>query len=543
MAQETIAERWKFLDGQRLMKLERARKCASLTIPSLMPPEGWNEEVQLPQPYSSVPARGVTNMASRILSAMLPLNDAPFFRFELQSGMEPNQEIWNFLEALSYQVHNKLSSKNLRETIYTALQHLIVVGDALVIVEDSLNFRVLRLDQYVVRRDVEGQIQEIIYLEYISDPNEEDVFTTGYQSHTSDSRKGYEVHYVRLTIKEEGDGWDFVSEDGEGVEQNRGEYEISPYIPLRWASVTGENYGRSHCEDIIGDIQTLEHFTEALTEGITAASAFWIGIDPAGITELDDIAGADNGDFISARSQDIFTISPSGTMSPQIQATQTGVEQMRREIGNAFLLSGSAIPSGDRVTATAVRMIGSELETILGGAFSAISRDLMEPIVNRVTFLMLQAGEIDPRLTEQFSKDGILTIEIVTGLQALSRDSDLQKLMQMGEMVRNLPEPALALFKWEEFARSLVTAVGFDANNWVKSEEEAQQQQMELAQAQQQIETQGQMSQGVGQMVTDAMGQAAQQDMQETGGEGISEIIEGNPQIAQQLQQLTSGGA
>jgi hypothetical protein len=539
MVEETIAERWRHLDQQRYMKLERSRKCASLTIPSLLPPEGWTEEDQLPQPYSSVPARGVTNMASRILSAMLPLNDTPFFRFELQSGMEPNQEVWNFLESLSYQVHNKLSSKNLRETIYTVLQHLIVVGDSLVIVEDSLNFRAIRLDQYVVRRDVEGTVEEIIYLEYISKGNDVGI-ADGYQtSFNTADKKGYEVHYVRLT-KEEGI-WIQVSEDADGVQQSSGEYEVSPFIPLRWSSVTGENYGRSHCEDIIGDIQTLESYTEALSEGIAAGSAFWIGVDPSGITELDDLASSENGSFVAARQQDVFTISPSGTMNPQIQATQIGVENMRREIGNAFLLSGSAIPSGDRVTATAVRMIGSELETILGGAFSSISRELMEPIVSRVVHIMLQNEEIDPRLAEQFAAEGILTVEIVTGLQALSRDSDLQKLMQMGEMVRNLPEPALALFRWEEYARALVTAVGFDSKNWVKSEEEAKKQQMELAQAQQEIATQGQMKQGMGQMVTDSMSQAAAQDMEATGGAGIQEAMASNPEMAQQIQQMMGG--
>ena len=64
MAEDKIVERWRLLDGQRLMSLERARKCAALTIPSLLPPEGLTEEHQLPQPYSSVAARGVTNMAS-----------------------------------------------------------------------------------------------------------------------------------------------------------------------------------------------------------------------------------------------------------------------------------------------------------------------------------------------------------------------------------------------------------------------------------------------------------------------------------------------
>ena len=137
----------------------------------------------------------------------------------------------------------------------------------------------------------------------------------------------------------------------------------------------------------------------------------------------------------------------------------------------------------ERVTATAVRMIGSELETVLGGAYSAISRDLMVPIINRTVYLMLQNKEIDERLTKQFSEDGILSVEIVTGLQALSRDTDLQKLMQMGEMVRNLPEESLRLFKWDEYAKQLVTAIGFDANNWIKSEQDVQQQQMKMEEA------------------------------------------------------------
>lgn len=540
MQEKTIAERWNFLDAQRQAKLQRARTCAALTVPSLLPPQGWTEDDQLPQPFSSVPARGIMNMASRILSAMLPLNDSPFFRFEMASGMEPTGEIYNYLETLSYQVHRKLSTKNLRESIYLVLQHLIVLGDVLLIQEDDMSFRIIRTDQYVCRRTVEGDVKEIIYLEYIPIGNDESaqgaVYGQGYQ----ETRKGFRTHFVRLTVDDD-KIWSYEQEDGDGQSVDKGTYNVSPFIPLRWSSVAGDNYGRSHCEDIIGDIQTLESFTEALIEGTAAGSAFWIAVDPAGITELDDIAGTPNGGFVAARQQDVFTLSPSQTMNPQIQATQSGVETMRREVGNAFLLSGSAIPSGDRVTATAVRMIGSELETVLGGAFSAIARDLMEPIVRRSVFLMLNKEEIDPRLTDQFSENGILTIEIVTGLQALSRDSDLQKLMQMGEMVRNLPEPALMLFRWEEYARALVTSLGFDAGNWIKSESEVQQEQTELAQQQQQMQLQGQLSQGVGQAATQTMQAAAQQDIEQSGGANIQEML-GDPAIQQQLQAALGGG-
>ena len=174
-----------------------------------------------------------------------------------------------------------------------------------------------------------------------------------------------------------------------------------------------------------------------MLEGMAAASAFWIGINPAGVTNIEDEAGRDNGSYISARREDVFTLSPSDTLTPQIQSISAAVEAMRREVSVAFLMSAGAIPSGDRVTATAVRMIGSELETILGGAFSSIAREMMVPIVKRAVFVMIDEGLIDPELAEEFSEDGKLSVEIVTGLQALSRDTDLTKLIQLGEMVRN----------------------------------------------------------------------------------------------------------
>jgi hypothetical protein len=260
---------------------------------------------------------------------------------------------------------------------------------------------------------------------------------------------------------------------------------------------------------------------------MAAASAFWMGIDPAGITEVDDIADLPNGAWVPARQQDIFTISPSHTMNPQVGTAQSAMELMRREIGQAFLMSSSSIPSGDRVTATAVRMIGSELETVLGGAFSAIARDLMEPIVKRTVFLMIDTEELDKRMYEQFfDKDGSLSVEVITGLQALSRDTDLQKLMQMGEMVRNLPPESHATFKWDEYARALITSLGFDARNWVRSQEEIQQAQAQQMQMQQQQQASQQMGTAVAGALGNAMTNAANQDVAQNGGQGIMNTLQ-----------------
>jgi hypothetical protein len=259
---------------------------------------------------------------------------------------------------------------------------------------------------------------------------------------------------------------------------------------------------------------------------MAAASSFWMGIDPAGITEIDDIADLPNGAWVPARSQDVFTITPSQTMNSQVGTAQSAMELMRREIGQAFLMTSSAIPSGDRVTATAVRMIGSELETVLGGAFSAIARDLMEPVVRRMVFLMIDNQELDTRMYEQFfDKDGSLSVEVITGLQALSRDTDLQRLMQMGDMVRNLPPESLATFKWDEYARALITSLGFDSRNWVRGAEEIRAEQMQQQQMMLQMQQQQAMSQATAQAAGSAMTNAANMDLMQTGGQGIIDVL------------------
>ena len=506
MNDSTLQERFRILDGNRSQKLARARFCSSLTIPMLLPPEGWEEGRTLPQPYSSVASRGVTSLSSRILSALMPLNDAPFFRFILKDGSASPHELEQYLEVLAYQVYRKLTSGNLRETVYHALQHLVVCGDVLVAMDDSFLFTVYRLDQFVVQRDVMGEVMEIIHLEYEAlDPN-----ALLYQQTDIEYRHGYKTLYCQYT-KNADKTWSYRKEDCHGNVEASGQYTVLPMTVLRWYSITGENYGRSHCEDILGDIKALEAYTKAQIEGMAAASAFWIAVDPAGVTEMDDIASAQNGTFVPARQQDLFVLTPAATVSPQIGAASQAVENMRREIGQAFLMSAQAIPSGDRVTATAVRMIGSELETVLGGAFSAIARTLMEPIVQRTVALMLESGDLDPRLYEQFFEaDGTISISIVTGLQALSRDSDLQKLMQLGEMVRNLPPEALATFRWDAYASALITSLGFDPRMWIKSEEEIVAAQQEAQAQQAALETKQTTSSAVGSAFAGAAGSAAE---------------------------------
>eukprot|EP01037_Dinobryon_pediforme_P019961 gene19961-20476_t len=80
----TAAGRYTQLESVRSPTLLRARECATLTIPSLMPPQGHGTSTVLPTPYQGIGARGVNNLASKLLLALFPPN-SPFFRLDVDT--------------------------------------------------------------------------------------------------------------------------------------------------------------------------------------------------------------------------------------------------------------------------------------------------------------------------------------------------------------------------------------------------------------------------------------------------------------------------
>ena len=90
--------------------------------------------------------------------------------------------------------------------------------------------------------------------------------------------------------------------------------------------------------------------------------------------------------------------------------------------------------------------------------------------------------------------------------------------MQMGEMVRNLPEQAAAMFKWDEYGKALITSLGFSPDSWIKTEQAIQQEQMEMQQQQMAMQAQQQAQMGGQEAMTQVAQQMAMQGMQNMPG-------------------------
>ena len=513
-----IESEFQKLDQRRHNKLMRARDCARLTVPTLFPREGFTESMDLPDVFSSMAARGVMSLASRIVSAMYPLNQQPFFTFEpdmkfIPEGADINDMLAS-LSRLDKKIMNKLSHTNLRQELFVLMQHLIVLGDALFEIQDDYQFRVHRVDHFVVQRYPDGRIKKIILREWV-DPEalpEEWEYAMGESEHRAYSETDYDTFatsingmnnapsrnhkpfYTKIEWENDRQVWECVKEYC-GVEVDRGEFTVCPYIPQSWSRIAGEDYGRSLVEEHIGDIRTLEALTKSLVEAAMANSEHRIGIDPNGITEVDDLLDSQNGDFVPARQTDVFSIQllrqidlgPMAAIRQDIQAS----------LGKVFLLQSAMQRDAERVTATEIRAMAQELDQSLGGVFSGIAQSIQIPIVKRTVILMAKDKLIDTEIVKLIQDDGILSLKVRTGLEALNREIESSLLVQWASLA--MSNPSLQGFVDQYgFLTRMTTSMGLDTAGLVKSPQQLQAEQQQAAQASMQAMVQEQMISSMG---------------------------------------------
>ena len=77
----TAQGRYEACESERETFLDRARDSSKLTLPTLIPPSNYSNATKYSTPFNSVGARGVNNLASKLLLSLVPPN-APFFRLK-----------------------------------------------------------------------------------------------------------------------------------------------------------------------------------------------------------------------------------------------------------------------------------------------------------------------------------------------------------------------------------------------------------------------------------------------------------------------------
>jgi hypothetical protein len=142
------------------------------------------------------------------------------------------------------------------------------------------------------------------------------------------------------------------------------------------------------------------------------------------------------------------------------------------------MLNSAVQRKGDRVTAEEIRYMASELEDALGGIYSVLAQELQLPLVSLLMTRMQRQNKI-PSLPK-----GMVKPTITTGMEALGRTADLQKLdlfIQSSGQV--LGAEVIAKFlNVDEYFKRRAAALQIDTKNLINTqadvEKKAQQEQM-----------------------------------------------------------------
>jgi len=476
--------RWQQLDGLRRGFITRCELFAAYTLPKICLPDNQTDNNRdVSQDFQAVGAQSTNHLSNKLMLALFAPS-RPFFRLDPSKAVakqiaEAGADDVKIADALAQGEKAAvavLDKKAIRPKLYEAVKHLIITGNVLVDFSDT--FRVLGIKKYAVRRSLTGKVLEIVIADkMLLDELDDEVKLQAAQY--LGAQYDREVTLYRW-IKRDPDGDYRMTQWVDNFQlpkrfDGKWSEEKLPYRPLTWDLADGQHYGTGLVEDYENDFSGLSALSRAQVQGAILASEFRWLINPAGMTRPEDFEGTPNGGAMPGVEGDVHLVSSGKSGDLQITMNQTA-EYINR-IGRAFLLGSQIVRDAERVTAEEIRMVATELETALGGAYSRIAVDFQMPLA------MWLLSEVDiPIGKETFEPT------IVTGLDALSRGGDLDELkLWLADVaaVNQLPPAALNELNLGAIYQALATPRRIKVTAYLKSEaqKQAEQQQLQAQQA------------------------------------------------------------
>ena len=488
----TAKSRYDSLSSDRSQFLNEAEEATKLTLPYLI--RGHEEHAQgmkqLKTPWQSVGAKGVVALASKLSLSLIPPQTS-FFKLQLdesQLGEEFPPEIKSELDLsfakIERTILDAIAATDDRVVIHQALQHLVVAGNALVFMGKE-GLKLFPLNRYVIERDGNGQVIEIVTKERINKKLIEKYLPEGveyeddYESVVDDTKSDKKECDVYTHVKRDNNRFIWHQEVFDKIlpgSQGKAPVDTTPWLPLRFNTVDGESYGRGRVGQFIGDLKSLEALSQALVEGSAAAAKVVFVVSPSSTTKPQTLASAGNGAIVQGRPDDIGVVQVGKTAD--FQTAYELMNTLEKRLNEAFLIL--SVRDSERTTAQEVQMTQMELEQQLGGLFGLLTIEFLVPYLNRKLSVFQKTGEI-PKIPK-----GMVKPTIVAGINSLGRGQDVQALGSFLQTIAQTmgPEAIQQYINPEEVVKRLAAAQGIDVLNLVKSMQEVQQErQQQQAQA------------------------------------------------------------
>jgi len=482
--------RYDVLSSDRSQYLNIAKQASELTIPYLVREDNNATGVsKLVTPWQSVGAKGVVTLAAKLMLSLLPPQTS-FFKLQVDEsklgeyGPQIKSELDLAFAKVERTILESIAASDDRVVVHQAMKHLVVSGNALIFMgKDSL--KLFPLNRYVIDRDGNGNVIEIVTKESINKKTIEELVPNlkkgEVTQYNDDDRHDCDV-YTHVTVKNNKVNWHQEVYDAIIPKSiSKAPVDVTPWLPLRFNTVDGEGYGRGRVEEFMGDLKSLEALSQALVEGSAAAAKVVFTVSPSASTKPATLAAAGNGAIIQGRPEDIGVIQVG--KGADFQTAYQAAGTLEKRLSEAFLIL--SVRQSERTTAEEVRMTQMELEQQLGGLFSLLTVEFLVPYLDR-KLSVLQKNKIIPPIPKDVVKP-----TIVAGINALGRGQDRESLGMFLQTIAQTmgPESIAQFINPDEVIKRLAAASGIDVLNLVKSMQEIQgeqQQQMQQQMAMQQ---------------------------------------------------------
>lgn len=479
--------RYSTLSRDRNNYLDRAREYSRFTLPYVLPEESDMSRggAANQHGFQGIGAQAVNHLSNKLTINMYPTGRS-FFSLQfnedtkgklIEAGYEPTalQELLISAEARCSTFQQVVAAR----VAYTeAFKNLLISGNVLMYLPKDGHLQAIKLDRYVLKRDLSGRLVELCILQKKTyDTLSDEVRESIKAIKGTDTPKDDEVVSIYTWVLRKNTEEFYVAQAVQGITisqvQEIGESDL-PWIPLRWNSTYGEDYGRGLVEDHAGDFYVVEFLSEAVAKGMALMADIKYLVKPGSQTDIDAVSSAPTGEWVFGNLEDV------GVLQLERYADFTPIAEVlakyERRIGQAFLLNSAVRRDAERVTTVELRIDAQELEMSLGGVYSLLAQTMQTPLA----YLYLK------RIKFPLPEEAVVP-DIITGLEAFGKSGDLDKIKQYTEMMMlpaNWPPAVQERTKFNIYSREVAASLSMKLP-WVMSDEEWEEKMAAQKQAQQ----------------------------------------------------------
>lgn len=540
-------EMYSHLARHRQTVIDVGRDMAQITIPSVLPPDGYRTGDNINVNNQSVGALCVNTLASKLMfMALSPFR--PVLRFQviehkLHREIEQDPGMWDMVQTALGQVEiehrNRLEATTIRSAYVGAVKLLIIGGNVL--------WEHLDIDRpiyhapthYVVKRNARGEpLITILRREVDVMDLDEDIQETIHRkmpqlSGVKDYQKRVNIEVVcRLQRNDNGDKfWEYWEEfQGERIDGTEFDapFEEPPLYPAWMIPVYGQDWGRSYCEEYRGDLLKVENLASALNDGAAAASLLWLFLTPGARTSLRQLKKAENMALMSGRGEDVTAFKLDKGSDFQFVANDQ--EKAIQRLGRSFLLVSSVQRDAERVTAEEWGRMAQEIDEAMGGLYSELGQTFQTHVVRRFVALHNDEDAELPKLPK-----GIFRVAVVSAIDTMGRALEGQALVRaVGTVLQLFKEEGGKYISVRSFIARILSSEAIKQTGLLRTEEEVagemQQMQQQAMQQEMLSKAAGPVAGGIAKAAPEMLAMAAQQQQQQAGGEGEADGAPPSPQ-------------